>query len=189
MRRLAPATVIALAIVACQERPAEVPPAPLVALPPATASAPVAPAAKPEPPPRRRAVSWSRPAMNGQGTCTVETNVVTVLHIFATWCEPCKKEMPALQALADKYGPDELSIVALSVDDEDSVVPAFASMLKIKYPVCWDQDHAIAQRLQPHTMPTTYVFDKSGRKSHEIQGFRDGNEETIEAHVQKLLAK
>ncbi len=173
---------------ACEGRPPEVPPAPIapVVLPAASVSArPVAPAA---PPPRRRLSSWSLTTLDGRGACQVEEGVVTIVAIFATWCEPCKKELPALQAMAKRLGP-EVALVGVSVDDEEDGVADFAKTYGLGFPICWDKGHALAEKLKPSTMPTTYVFGRTGAKEHEHDGYHLGEERAIEGEIRALLAR
>lgn len=172
---------------ACEGRPPEVPPAPItpVALPAASAPAPTTP--PPPPPPRRRLSSWSLPARGG-GACQVDEGVVTIVAIFATWCEPCKKQLPALQTMAKRLGA-EVALVGISVDDEDDHLEEYATSRGLRFPMCWDKGHALAEKLQPQTMPTTYLFGKDGAKAHTHEGYQLGEEREIEGEVRALLGR
>lgn len=112
---------------------------------------------------------------------------VTVVDFWATWCEPCKKSFPKLEALNAKYGSDGVEIVGISEDDDTSGIKDFATNLGAKFPVVWDENKSIASKWQPKTMPSTFVLDKSGRVRFVHLGYHDNEEAVIEREIKSLL--
>ena len=90
---------------------------------------------------------------------------VVVLHFFATWCEPCREELPALRRLAERAAPD-LGVLAVSVGEPDLRVRRFAETVPLNFPVLLDRDSAVARSWQIVSLPTTYVLDRDLRPSH-----------------------
>lgn len=95
---------------------------------------------------------------------------VLVVNVWATWCAPCRAEMPGLAALARELGPSGVRVVGLSVDDEAAAVRAFLDRRPLPYPVVFDGG-ALAVLGSPDVVPTTVVFDRAGRVRLRHEGF------------------
>jgi thiol-disulfide isomerase/thioredoxin len=81
-----------------------------------------------------------------------------LVHFFATWCEPCREELPALNRFL-KRSASNASVVAISVAEVDPRVKRFFEAMPVDFPVLLDRDRAIAKSWKISTLPTTYVFD------------------------------
>ena len=83
-----------------------------------------------------------------------------LVNFWATWCVPCKEEMPALQAEATAH-PD---LVVLGVDNVESAVKvnAFVEQLGVRFPILLDQDGSVLERYQVVALPTTFFVDRAG---------------------------
>jgi peroxiredoxin len=79
-----------------------------------------------------------------------------LVHFFATWCEPCREELPALTRLSERGG---VTVLAISVDEPDTRVQRFVQTTPVKFPVLLDRDRAIAKAWKVSTLPTTFVLD------------------------------
>lgn len=112
---------------------------------------------------------------------------VAIVDFWATWCEPCKKSFPKLEALNAKYGANGVQIVGVSEDDDTSGIRDFASNLGAKFPVVWDENKAIASKWQPKTMPSTFILDRSGKVRFVHLGYHDNEEAIIEREIKSLL--
>lgn len=89
---------------------------------------------------------------------------VVFLHFFATWCEPCREELPALRRLAERSAPDA-RVVAVSVGEPDLRVRRFAETITVNFPLLLDRDSTAARSWQVTSLPTTYVLDRNLRPS------------------------
>jgi peroxiredoxin len=81
-----------------------------------------------------------------------------LVHFFATWCEPCREELPALNRFL-KRSASNASVVAISVAEVDPRVKRFFEAMPVDFPVLLDRDRAIAKSWKISTLPTTYVLD------------------------------
>lgn len=87
---------------------------------------------------------------------------VVLVNFWATWCPPCRKEMPDLQALYDKY--QDQGFVVLSISDEESAkVQPFISERKITYPVLLDPGRKVNDLFQVEGIPKSFVYDRQGK--------------------------
>jgi thiol-disulfide isomerase/thioredoxin len=129
-------------------------------------------------------------SVNGAGKAEVAPGKVTLVDLWATWCEPCKKSFPKYQELYVKYKASGLEILAVSLDEEEkkSEVPGFAKTHgDAKFPVGWDNTKAVGKCYSPPTMPSAYIIDKKGVLRFIHTGYHDGEEREIEKEIKELL--
>jgi len=95
---------------------------------------------------------------------------VVFLNIWATWCEPCRAEMPAMQALYTRLRGPDFEMLAVSADqDGREVVKRFVNDLGLTFPVLPDPDLQVAGRYRVTGYPETFVIDRNGRVvAHQI---------------------
>ncbi|HYM79013.1 MAG TPA: TlpA disulfide reductase family protein [Candidatus Dormibacteraeota bacterium] len=87
---------------------------------------------------------------------------VVLVNFWATWCPPCRKEMPDLQALYDKY--KDQGFVVLSISDEDTAkVSPFIAERKISYPVLLDPGRKVNDSFVVEGIPKSFVYDREGK--------------------------
>lgn len=81
-----------------------------------------------------------------------------LVHFFATWCEPCREELPALARFLNRSAPN-VSVVAVAVADADQRVKQFFERTPVNFPVLLDRDRAVAKSWKVSMLPSTYVLD------------------------------
>lgn len=86
---------------------------------------------------------------------------IVVVHFFATWCEPCRVELPALRRLAERDG--ALRVLAISVAEPEARVRAFLEKMPLNFPVVIDRDHSVSKSWAVSALPTTYILDRELR--------------------------
>lgn len=94
---------------------------------------------------------------------------VTVVDFAASWCIPCWKSLPRLQALAAQM-PD-VEFLVVSVDDEVDGRDQLVSRINLTLPVIWDENHQLAERFAPQGMPATFVLDAEGSVIYQHLGY------------------
>lgn len=87
-----------------------------------------------------------------------------VLNIWATWCGPCREEMPAIEKVYRSYKELGLTVIGLNVTSQDSeqAVSDFVQELELTFPIALDRDGSVGNRYQLMGLPTTYFIDSQG---------------------------
>jgi peroxiredoxin len=100
---------------------------------------------------------------------------VTVLTVWATWCAPCRKEMPALQALWEHFREDGLQVVGVSVDDRltASQIPGFLEAFEIGFPVTHDPEGTVNRAFMTMGVPESFLIGRDGTLLHRWIGAFD----------------
>lgn len=107
-----------------------------------------------------------------------------ILNFWATWCEPCRSEMPHMQAFYTNHQ-DEFEILAVNLTHKDNSIEKITSFVKnmqLTFPVLLDEEGDISTRYGAFTVPTTFILNEQGEILHEI-GPMD------EAFLDKLLVE
>ena len=115
---------------------------------------------------------------------------VLLLNFWATWCEPCKVEMPSMEALHRDYGPHGLHVVAVSEDDArvtPAALRAYADELGLTFDILRDTAHAMTAPYQVIGYPTTYVIARDGTVRRRWVGAVDWNSPSNRTFVRQLL--
>src|ERR1044072_1121753 len=82
-----------------------------------------------------------------------------VVHFFATWCEPCREELPALRRLVERAHHQKFSVVTISVAEVPVRVRRFMEQMPVNFPVLLDQDRAAAKAWDVSALPSTFILD------------------------------
>jgi thiol-disulfide isomerase/thioredoxin len=154
------------------------------------------PAIPPPPPPLTPAPGWSLPGIDGATINSADfTNKVIALNFWATWCPPCVAEIPDLIALQQKYAPDGLVVIGISVDySPDGVNPpaalvgSFAAGHQMNYPIVMSRPGGAAVETAyggiPY-IPNTFIIDRQNRITQSFVG--NQSYATFESSVLPLL--
>ena len=111
-----------------------------------------------------------------------------MINVWATWCGPCRHEMPSLQRLATRLGSDRLELVGLSVDTDEHVVREYLIENKITFPSFLDRDMSeINGALGVRMFPSTFFVTPHGKLVKVIEGWREWDSPELSAEIRALL--
>jgi len=112
---------------------------------------------------------------------------VVMVNFWATWCGPCRQEMPHLNRLYGKYRDAGFTLLGVNIDDDQAKAVGLASRLGLQFPVLLDTDKKVSRLYDLSTMPSTVLIDRDGRVRHVHLGYRDGDESAYEKRIRELL--
>lgn len=110
---------------------------------------------------------------------------VIVLNFWASWCAPCKAEMPLLQSYYDQHKAQGLELLAISMDDATTLPEARTIAKRYSFPIAWKSESSFKGLGRIWRLPTTFVIDREGmlRRNGQV-----GDAEITQAELDALLA-
>jgi peroxiredoxin len=112
---------------------------------------------------------------------------VVMLNFWASWCGPCRVEMPRLNRLYQRYHGSGFQLLGVNVDDDVRNAAGVWSKLGLKFPVLLDTEKKVSRLYDLNTMPSTVLIDRDGRVRYVHLGYKDGYEQTYEEQIRELL--
>lgn len=114
---------------------------------------------------------------------------VVLLNVWATWCHPCREEIPVLQALHARYASRGLELVGVSVDarGEEATIREFATDFKMTYPLWLDPDERVQSTFLAIGVPATFLIDRDGVLRWRHVGPIRANDSTLVRELERTL--
>jgi len=123
----------------------------------------------------------------GKHPFSADSGQVVVIDAWATWCAPCVRSLPLLQAIRKDYANRGVRVYAVSVDEDKAQIPTFLATARVDLPVLLDPGGFVLEdRLKLRQMPTTWVVDRTGHVRYAQESF-DGNLNDVRAQLDALL--
>lgn len=129
----------------------------------------------------------SSPEISGAPIIQSVRGKVVLLDFWASWCAPCRKSFPWMNALQKKYGDKGLTVIAVNLDAEQALAAEFLQAIPAQFRVEYDPKGELATRLNITAMPTSFLLDRSGRIVQQHAGFRDAQLAAREQEIEQLL--
>lgn len=112
---------------------------------------------------------------------------VVMLNFWASWCGPCRQEMPHLNALQERYQPLGLKLYGVNVDESSTDAARAIKELKVAFPVLFDNSNIVAKLFDVDAMPTTVIIDRDGTMRYLHRGYKSGYEQAYDKQVASLI--
>jgi len=112
---------------------------------------------------------------------------VLILNFWATWCGPCKEEMPSLERLRRQFSPEHLQILAVTTDIRPREIESFWKQLNLHFEVVLDEQEELSQALMVRNLPTTILVDTHGRIRGRVMGPREWDDPETQSFITSLL--
>jgi len=114
---------------------------------------------------------------------------VVVLNFWATWCDPCREEMPSMQRLQDKLAGKPFAILAIDYGEGASRIQDFLKKVPVRFTVLLDRDTSAATAWKVRVLPTTLVLDPEQRIRYSVVGDLEWDSQSVEDTIKKLLPR
>ena len=114
---------------------------------------------------------------------------VVLVNFWATWCPPCRREMPSIERLSHRLKGADFEILAVNVAENLDTVFSFTGTLDPvpTFPIVFDRDSSVLKAWPVRGLPTTFILDKQGRIAYRAVGGREFDDPAILAQLQSLL--
>lgn len=131
----------------------------------------------------------SQPAFAADFDPNDHAGKVVVLDFWASWCVPCRRSFPWLNAMHEKYADDGLVIVGVNLDLERAEADRFLAEFPAAFKIVYDEKKALAKRFEVMAMPSTYVIGRNGKVVETHLGFKVKEQAEYEAAMVSALAQ
>ncbi len=138
----------------------------------------------------KKAVEFTLPDVSG-GEVALQSfrGKVVVLNFWATWCGPCREELPELDRVQEKFRKRGLAVVAVTVDNELENIRSFLKKYDLELQALWDRRKKVAEAYKVEKMPSSYLIDRNGVIRFVHLGYSAEELKRIEAEIDEMLGK
>jgi peroxiredoxin len=112
---------------------------------------------------------------------------VVLINFWATWCGPCRQEMPLLNDLYGRYQRVGFNLLGVNIDDDPRRAMKMVQELGVNFPVLFDESKEVSKLYEVEAMPVTILVDREGRVRHVHHGYKPGYEEKYLTEIRSLL--
>ncbi|MFW2373407.1 MAG: TlpA family protein disulfide reductase [Gammaproteobacteria bacterium] len=112
---------------------------------------------------------------------------VVLLNFWASWCGPCRQEMPLLEKTHKKYKKLGFTVMGVNVEENNNKAKGIVKKNKLTFPVLFDTQSKVSKLYQVSAMPSTVIIDRSGKMRYFHKGYKPGDEKTYVKWVKKLI--
>lgn len=136
----------------------------------------------------KKAPDFTLKSLSGENLNLIEQRGnITVLNFWASWCGPCRKEMPILQAFHNKYIDLGVQVWGINVEQENQAGRDFIQKIGVDFPILFDDKNTLSAMYQVDAMPTTVIVDRNGQVRYVFRGYKDGYEKKYAKAIKKLI--
>jgi peroxiredoxin len=112
---------------------------------------------------------------------------VVMINFWATWCGPCREEMPHLEALYERYSDLGFTLLGINVEEDSSLSNAFLAETPVSFPILFDPSNSVSARYDVVAMPSTVLIDRAGNMRFIHHGYKPGYENEYQTQIRALL--
>ncbi len=112
---------------------------------------------------------------------------VVMLNFWASWCGPCRQEMPLLDALYARYNPAGFTLLGINVEPDPKSAEKLLKDIPVSFPILYDTTSKVSKAYGVDAMPTTVLVDCDGQARYIHRGYKSGDEKQYKKLVKQLL--
>ena len=112
---------------------------------------------------------------------------VVVLNFWATWCPPCREEMPAMERAHQKVKNEKIAIIAVNVGEDEDTVFGFTGLYPMTFPLPLDTDGSVVKKYPVTGLPTTFIISPDGTVTHRAVGGRHWDDDQLLNKLRAML--
>jgi thiol-disulfide isomerase/thioredoxin len=112
---------------------------------------------------------------------------VVLINFWASWCGPCRQEMPLLSELHDKYKDMGFTVLGINVEENSADARKLLKDMPVSFPVLFDNDSTVSRQYDVVAMPSTVLVDRDGNVRYLHKGYKPGEEDIYLEKVRSLM--
>lgn len=112
---------------------------------------------------------------------------VVMLNFWASWCGPCRQEMPLLDGIYKKYSKTGFVLLGINVEEDSTDAKKMLKNLNVTFPILFDSDNKLSNLYKLDAMPTSIIIDKKGKIRYIDRGYSPGDENKYRDQIMELL--
>jgi peroxiredoxin len=112
---------------------------------------------------------------------------VVMINFWASWCGPCRQEMPLLDKMYRKYKPVGFTLVGVNVEPDSSGADGYLKTTPVSFPILFDRENKVSQLYNVSAMPSTVLVDRKGQVRYVHHGYKAGDENEYLDQIRALV--
>lgn len=112
---------------------------------------------------------------------------VVLLNFWASWCGPCRQEMPLLEKLQRRYSSLGFTVLGVNVEDDSRKAKSYLKDVSVSFPILFDTTNKVSKQYKVSAMPSTVMIDRDGNMRYLHRGYKPGDEAQYKKWVKQLI--
>jgi peroxiredoxin len=112
---------------------------------------------------------------------------VVMLNFWASWCGPCRQEMPLLEDIYKRYHKVGFTLIGVNVEPDSKSADDWLKQTPVSFPILYDKDSKVSKLYDVATMPSTVIIDRKGNVRVLHRGYKPGDENGYQTSIQALM--
>jgi thiol-disulfide isomerase/thioredoxin len=112
---------------------------------------------------------------------------VVLVNFWATWCEPCRQEMPSLNQLQKRLGARRFKVLAVNIGEGRARIQQFLAAVPVDFTIVRDADSTVMKAWRVRILPSSFLIDQNGSMRYQLVGDADWNDASLQAPILELL--
>jgi peroxiredoxin len=112
---------------------------------------------------------------------------VVMLNFWASWCGPCRQEMPLLESIYKKYNKLGFTMIGVNVEPDSNAADQWLKQTPVSFPILYDRDSKVSKLYDVEGMPSTVIIDRSGKLRKLHRGYKPGDENEYLDSIRALI--
>lgn len=112
---------------------------------------------------------------------------VVMINFWASWCGPCRQEMPLLEALYKKYNALGFTLLGVNVEQDSTKANGYLRDISVSFPILYDTKNTVSKAYNISAMPSTVMVDRNGNLRYLHHGYKPGYEKEYQKQVKALI--